>query len=270
MSNPFADAIVNAAVFVPAEGDYKGEDGLWYCGRCHTPRQFVMTENNFLKGLVLPIICRCMKEEMTAGEERKKAERIREIRERAFSDPAQHSWTFANDNGCCPKMPVAKRYCDKWESEILPNNYGLLLSGAVGCGKSYMAGCIANCLIDRGVSVRMTNFSQIINDLIGMTDGKNDYISSLCGVSLLIIDDFGMERKTEYALEQVFTVIDARYRSGKPLIITTNMTVYTFQNPGDLMASRIYDRILEMCCPVSFSGESIRKSNMVRKFSRQI
>ena len=268
MSNPFADAIVRAGTYVPAKSDYVGQDGLWYCGKCHTPRQTVITEDNIFKGLVLPVICRCMKDEMLSGERRKETDRIRDMRERAFSDPAQYDWTFENDNGKNPKMAVALRYCDKWEKEVFPKNYGLLLSGGVGCGKSYMAGCIANRLVSEGVSVKMTNFSQIINDMIGMTAGKNEYLSHLCSHSLLILDDFGSERKTEYAWEQIYNVIDARYRSRKPLILTTNMTLYEFQHPGDLMHSRIYDRILEMCCPVSFSGESMRKSNMVEKFSR--
>ena len=64
---------------------------------------------------------------------------------------------------------------------------------------------------------------------------------------LLIIDDFGMERGTEYGLEQVYNVIDSRYRSGKPLIVTTNLTLDSLQNPQDTAHARIYDRLLEMC-----------------------
>ena len=39
-----------------------------------------------------------------------------------------------------------------------------------------------------------------------------------------------MERGTEYGLEQVFNVIDSRYRSGKPLIVTTNLTLDDLRN----------------------------------------
>ena len=49
---------------------------------------------------------------------------------------------------------------------------------------------------------------------------------------LLILDDFGMERGTEYGLEQVYSVIDSRYRSGKPLIVTTNLTLDDLPEPG--------------------------------------
>ena len=85
---------------------------------------------------------------------------------------------------------------------------------------------------------------------------KNTYIKNLCRVPLLILDDFGMERGTEYGLEQIYAVIDGRYRSGKPLIATTNLTLQELKNPQDTAHARIYDRLLEMCVPVQFKGES--------------
>lgn len=76
---------------------------------------------------------------------------------------------------------------------------------------------------------------------------------------LLILDDFGMERQTEYALEQVFNVVDARYHSGQPLIVTTNLSLSELQNPQSREHTRIYDRILEMCSPVNFGNNGRRK-----------
>ena len=79
----------------------------------------------------------------------------------------------------------------------------------------------------------MTNFALILNDLAASFENRNEYISRLCRYPLLILDDFGMERGTEYGLEQVFNVIDSRYRSGKPLIVTTNLTLDDLRNPED-------------------------------------
>ena len=81
----------------------------------------------------------------------------------------------------------------------------------------------------------------------------------------LILDDFGMERGTEYGLEQVFNVIDSRYRSGKPLIVTTNLTLDDLRNPEDTAHSRIYDRLLSMCVPVRFTGDNFRQETAQRK-----
>ena len=58
-----------------------------------------------------------------------------------------------------------------------------------------------------------------------------------------------MERGTEYGLELVYNVIDSRCRSGKPLIMTTNLTLEELQNPEDTAPARIYDRLTEMCTP---------------------
>ena len=82
------------------------------------------------------------------------------------------------------------------------------------------------CLLDKGIPVLMTNFSRILNTLTGMySDDRNQFIDSFNKYSLLIIDDLGIERSSEFALEQVFNVIDSRYRSKKPLIVTTNLTL---------------------------------------------
>ena len=132
-------------------------------------------------------------------------------------------WTFENDNGKCPQMHKAYSYVEQWE-RVSTGNYGLILWGSVGTGKSYFAGCIANALMEKEVSVCMTNFALILNDLAASYKDRNEYIARLCSFPLLILDDFGMERGTEYGLEQVYNVVDSRYRSGKPLIVTTNLT----------------------------------------------
>jgi len=114
----------------------------------------------------------------------------------------------------------------------------------VGTGKSFFAGCIANALLDRDVPVLMTNFPTILNRLTGMfSEDRADFIASFDEYDLLIIDDLGVERSTEYAMEQMFFVIDSRYRSRRPMIITTNLKLAELKNPPDLAHARIYDRI---------------------------
>ena len=88
-----------------------------------------------------------------------------------------------------------------------------------------------------------------------------DYIDSIGRYDLLILDDLGVERNTSYATEQMFQVVDRRYRSCKPLIVTTNLTLEQMKNPPDLEHSRIYGRILEHCAPILFSGKDMRKDN---------
>jgi len=112
----------------------------------------------------------------------------------------------------------------------------------------------------------MTNFARLINTLQGMYEGKQEYIDSLNDYKLLVIDDLGIERKTDFMDEQVFSILDARYQSGLPLIITTNLTNDELKHPADRAKSRIYDRLLERCHPIEVKGASRRKANLKNNF----
>ena len=87
----------------------------------------------------------------------------------------------------------------------------------------------------------------------------------LCSYQLLILDDFGMERDTSFALETVYDVIDGRYLSGKPLIVTTNLTLDELKKPQDVDHQRIYDRVLAMTVPIRFTGDSLRSGQRSTK-----
>ena len=114
-----------------------------------------------------------------------------------FAETNMANWTFENDDGKNPKMSeVMKNYVDNFP-EFKKDGKGLLLYGPVGTGKTYLAACVANALIDKDYSVLMTNFASLVNQLQGTFDGKQEYINSLNRYSLLIIDDLGTERKTE-------------------------------------------------------------------------
>ena len=164
-------------------------------------------------------------------------------------------------------MHHAHRYVEQWQT-MHSENLGLLLWGGVGTGKSFLAGCIANALMEQEVPVRMTNFARILNELNGSFSRRNDVVDKLCRYPLLIIDDFGMERGTDYALEQIYNIVDSRYRSWKPLIVTTNLTLDEIRHPQDTAHARIYDRLLEMCVPVSCIGVSFRKETAQEKMER--
>ena len=190
-------------------------------------------------------------------------QRLNMLKSLCFEDHALYSWTFEKDNGKNPVMKKARDYIEKW-SDALSSNTGLVLWGDVGTGKTFFAACIANALVEQNVSVKMTNFSTILNDLFAESD-KTKYLNRLNDHSLLIIDDLGIERGTEYALEQVYNVIDTRYKSGKPLIITTNLTLDELKAPVDIPHKRIYDRVLGMCVPVMFNGVNFRKEEAAAK-----
>lgn len=251
-------------------GDYVGKDGLLYCGKCHTKKQHRLYAEFLHKEMTVCVPCKCEQERRDKEEAeralREKQDEIRRMKGTCIHDRALLECTFENDDGSLPILFSAKNYVDTWPEQKEKNN-GLLLWGGVGTGKTYYAACIANALIEAGTSVLMTNFSKILNQLSGLySDEKNQFIDSLMKYSLLIIDDFGIERSTEYALEQVFNIIDERYKTNLPLIVTTNLSIDTLQNPADIAHQRIYDRVLSMCIPISFQGENHRKSDREKKF----
>ena len=79
-------------------------------------------------------------------------ETVERLKRQGFTDKTMQDWTFANDNGSCPQMKNAAGYVARWE-QIKDGNYGLLLWGRVGTGKSYFAGCIANALMEQELSL---------------------------------------------------------------------------------------------------------------------
>ena len=269
----YDNAIFRLATAQEAEPeDYTGEDGLLYCGSCRQPKEAYFPEGKTFFGRDRhPKECDCQRKRRETLEARhreyKHREEVERLKRKGFTDPAMREWTFENDNGKCPQMHKAYSYVEQWE-RVSTGNYGLILWGNVGTGKSYFAGCVANALMEKEVSVCMTNFALILNDLVASYKDRNEYIARLCSFPLLILDDFGMERGTEYGLEQVYNVIDSRYRSRKPLIVTTNLTLEELQNPEDTAHARIYDRLIEMCTPVRITGENFRKAKAREKMER--
>ena len=251
MKPAFEDMNLQIPAVTAEPEDYTGEDGLLYCGKCRTPKEaYFPADKATLFGRDRhPAECDCQRaqrmEREAAEQQRKHRDKVEELKRRGFTDPAMREWTFANDNGRNPQMKTAHFYVEHWE-DMKAGNIGYLLWGSVGTGKSYLAGCIANALMEKEISVRMTNFALILNDLAATFEGKNEYISNLCRYPLLILDDFGMERGTEYGLEQVYNVIDSRYRSGKPLIVTTNLTLTELQNPQAGIARRYVEHWEDM------------------------
>ena len=159
------------------------------------------------------------------------------------------------------QLSKAKQYVENWDS-FKCDEIGLLLFGDVGTGKTYAAGCIANALIDKEVSVLMVGVSDVVNRMQGNFGADRDsYMTSLTRPELLILDDLGAERNTSFGKERVFDVINRRRLTGKPMIITTNIPIVTMQKAASLDERRIYDRILDVCVPIRFDGENFHRGN---------
>lgn len=249
------------------EGDYY-KDGILYCGKCRTRKQ--LSYSLFGKGILVGCLCECQAKERAAkleAEEKVIAEKqLAKMRSAAFPDPILKSYRFDQDDG---KNPQASQMCKNYVqhfNDMKEKHEGLLLYGSVGTGKTFLAVAIANALLDKGIPCCVTNFSRLANALLALKEGKQEYLDSLGNYDLLVIDDLGVERNTDYMTEQIFCIIDSRERSGKPLIVTTNLTPMELKHPADTGKERIYSRLLGMCYPIEVTGEDRRKLELRKSY----
>lgn len=247
-----------------SDNEYMGQGGLLHCKKCGEPLEVII--NVPWKGeRKVRCICSCISAEMKKHEAQQREEENQRKRQICFHGSKMADSRFENSEDC-ELIKTGRNYADHFR-EFKKMGKGLLLHGTVGTGKSHVAACIANKLIDDGYSAYMTNFATIANELQG-TFEKQQYIDSLNKYDLLILDDLGIERKTEFMQEQVFNVIDSRYRSGLPFIVTTNLQPEELKKTTDIGNGRIYDRILERCHPVRATGESYRRQKLKDDFAQ--
>lgn len=240
--------------------DFIGDDGLLRCGKCGKPKQrrLVFRDTPFIIG----VQCECELREEREREEREAREAAREKAERMRAECFKgcdllRDCTFEHDDGKDARMSSAcLRYAETFDKG---DRFGLLLWGGVGTGKSFMSAAIANRVIERGFSALMTDIGTIVTMRESSFNDRQRLLERLMGCDLLLIDDLGAQRDTPYMMEQVYAVIDGRYRAAKPMVVTTNMDAGQISSRrGHGPWSRVVDRILEVCYPLDFRGKSRR------------
>lgn len=247
------------------------KDGHAYCKVCHERKDGEVMEF-FGNKMIFKIACKCDREREEEKKIREKQMEIERLKRNCFNSMREWLYTFENYKGeGNQSLIIAKNFVKDYE-EMKKENIGLLFYGSVGSGKTYLACCIANALIEEyQIRVKIRNFAQIINELqkSGFNFDKNEYIESLVNTPILILDDLGIERDTSYAKEQVYNIVNNRYLKQKPTIFTTNLSYNTIQNCNESVEyQRIYSRIIEMCIPVMVVGDDFRKSIQKDKLKR--
>ena len=147
------------------------------------------------------------------------------------------------------------------ESEI---KNGLIIYGNIGYEKTYLAACIANKMIEQNKIVLMEKSSSII-DKIKESFNKNELseneITELySNVDMLIIDDFGSENLSKWALEKLYKIISNRYDNELPIVITTRYNkeqlIEQLSTENDTeIAEEIVEVLNEMCYGTSIVEE---------------
>lgn len=256
--------------FIPSNelqgNDYMKGD-IMYCGNCHTPmRTYVdvpLANGTLIKQLV-PQPCDCRLAEIRRKEAAEKKRKARELSERfrkeGLSEMVWHNATFTNDDKRDKNASaVCKKYVDNF-STAYEKGTGLLLYGGLGSGKTYLAACVANKLIDNGIPVLMASLPNLISRMTVDYGAKRlGILERIQNIPLLAIDDFGVEHDSPYMITQVYELVNARYVTGKPLLVTTNKTLSELRSESSLDLLRVYERVLERNVPLRVRGESRRK-----------
>ena len=283
------------------QGDYIGEDGLLVCGKCHTPKQ---CRFEFMGKIRTPMcLCKCGEERaekemrsIRAAEMNLKydnfqtvaasdfdllswldardytisaylvKERKNLLKKICFPEADMSHWNFANDDGENEKVSAVMRNYAEHFDEMKEKGKGLLLFGKVGRGKSFYAACVGNYLIERGIPAHMTDFSRIERESNRDFSKRQEYFDALNKFPLLILDDLGTERDTQYMNEIVYTVIDNRAKAGLPTIVTTNLTAEELKSPANITNQRIFSRLLGICIPVEVAGDDRRREILREDF----
>ncbi len=243
----------------------RDDEGMPVCSVCGKPKKRRIPVPFGMESMVIPCMCDCeIEAERVRREEEERRERealAAKRRKECFSASGFfRGCTFDTDDGRSPKQSaLCKRYAETFDVE---DPAGLLLWGSVGTGKSFMSSAIANAVIDLGYSALQLDVPYVASIMESSFEKRRSNLDRILGCDLLLVEDLGAQRNTEYMMEHVYTLIDGRYKSGKPMVVTTN-----FSLSGMLKVSasspwcRIFDRILERCYPVEFTESSRRKRN---------
>lgn len=264
----------------PLENEYIGEDGAIWCKKCQTPkyREMLLPSGRYA---MIPFRCACEEANYNkARDTEREIQRAQAEESRKLLIPVEtyRNYRFENDDGKTPELTsIARRYVAAFP-RLKESGSGVIFCGGVGTGKTFLAMCIANALIDAGFAVRFTTLAEVVAYARDW-DNAARHFTRLMGASAIVLDDLGTERNaalqgeartnTDFADEQIFRFIDGCYVNKIPLIITTNYMkadlVAASQDTSRLTSARIYHRILERCSTVKVNDTDRRAINGQRR-----
>lgn len=165
-------------------------------------------------------------------------------------------------------VEVAKDYTNKCISEM--QNKGLIITGESGLGKTHLAASIANKLIENDKIVligRLTMLLDMIKETFrDNTKSENELIELYSNVDMIIIDDLGTEKISQWALEKLYTIIENRNENGLPIIITTRFDkqglIERFsQSQDEQLVDAIISKLYQMCYGITL--KSVKEKELV-------
>ena len=170
------------------------------------------------------------------------------------------SYEFYKDNDLLHFKNAVKN-CKDFIDCFNSDYHNLFFYGTVGTGKSFLSGCIAKELMDRGNSVIYFSSTGLFEKISQMSfdyttkDDLADLYEDLYSCDLLIIDDLGTELTTNFSSSQFFSCLNERILRKKSIIISTNLSL---QELRDRYSDRIFSRITSNFKLCKITGPDIR------------
>jgi DNA replication protein DnaC len=163
-------------------------------------------------------------------------------------------------------VAIVKRYVRDVATN-LDEGRGLWFWGGVGTGKTTLAMLVSKAALDAGRSVAIYSLPRLLNLLresMESDGGLLDLLDRLSAVDLLHIDDLGAENRTDWVLEQLYSIVNARYEANRAILATTNLSrdgtgEFDLERLGEHLGARTVSRLAEICRdPVILDGEDMR------------
>ena len=159
-----------------------------------------------------------------------------------------------------PQVQVVKRFVRQID-ENLDGGRGLWFYGSVGTGKTTLAMLVSRAALDAGRSVAIYSLPRLLAEIRATFESDSegsyvDFLDRLAAVDLLHVDDVGAERTSDWVLEQLYAIVNARYEDERSVTITTNLER---DELVEQIKERTVSRLEEMCTLVPLYGEDARR-----------
>lgn len=243
-------------------------DGVAICRKCNTPKMWYYnyTDSWF------PIACKHELEEDKQEKDDTAIERYRatsgiegRLAEASFNN-------FGITNGNREAYTRSLQYAGNIE-KIMPKGYGIYYFGKSGVGKTYIAACLGNMLLDMGVEVKFAKVSDILTDIkeaYSQRGNETAVLNEYIYADVVILDDIGSEDYTarrgvavSFAQEKLFQLIDGRYEKRKPTIFTSNYSLEELITKRGILRKTV-ERIMEMSTrKFEIIGDSFRITKQI-------
>ena len=157
------------------------------------------------------------------------------------------------------QVRAVRRFAERIDQN-LNDGRGVWIMGDVGTGKTMLAMLISKAALDAGRSAAIYSLPRLLNlirEAIAEEEGVVGFLDRLTSVDLLHMDDVGAESRTDWALEQLYSIINTRYEDQRSVVVTTNLEPSQL---GEQIGARTVSRLVEMCGdPLPLFGEDRRR-----------